>query len=83
MMAAALFIVLAAAKAATLAGHWPPQSGWAPAAYLWHDAALVGMFALLEHRCRRRPQFVAGRLRDRRPLRRHHHSRSCASSERR
>jgi len=59
MMAAALFIVLAAAKAATLAGHWPPQSGWAPAAYLWHDAALVGMFALLEHRCRRRPQFVA------------------------
>jgi hypothetical protein len=58
MMAAALFVVLIAAKVATLAGHSPPQSAWAPAAYLWHDAALVGMFALLEHRCRRRPLFV-------------------------
>jgi phosphoglycerol transferase MdoB-like AlkP superfamily enzyme len=59
MMAAALFVVLVAAKAATLAGHSLPPSGWTPAAYLWHDAAVVATFALFEHCCRRRPQVVA------------------------
>jgi phosphoglycerol transferase MdoB-like AlkP superfamily enzyme len=59
MMAAALFVVLFAAKAATLAGYSLPPSGWTPAAYLWHDAALVALFALFEHHGRRRPRFVA------------------------
>src|SRR5262249_3389178 len=45
---AALFVVLAAAKAAGLWGHHLARSGWTPIAYLWHDAAVVLAFAALD-----------------------------------
>jgi len=45
---AALFVVLAAAKAAGLWGHHFAWSGWTPIAYLWHDAVVVLAFAALD-----------------------------------
>ena len=47
-MTVTLLIVLVAAKAMALAGHHVPLSVWTPVAWLWQDAAIVLVFAVLE-----------------------------------
>ena len=46
--AASLLLVFVLAKAAALAGHHVPFSGWSPIAYLWQDAVVVLVFAAIE-----------------------------------
>src|SRR5438094_7681742 len=48
MRAASLLVVFVLAKAAALAGHHIPLSWWSPIAYLWQDAVVVLMFAVIE-----------------------------------
>ena len=48
MRAASLLVVFVVAKAAVLAGHHLPLSWWSPIAYLWQDALVVLVFALVE-----------------------------------
>ena len=58
MKAASLFMVLALAKAAALAGHSLPHSWWSPIAYVWQDAALALAFAIVESALASRPRIV-------------------------
>jgi lipoteichoic acid synthase len=46
--AASLLLVLVLAKVAVLAGHHAPLSWWSPIAYLWQDALVVLLFAIIE-----------------------------------
>jgi arylsulfatase A-like enzyme len=48
MRAASLLLVLVLAKVAVLAGHHVPLSWWSPIAYLWQDALVVLLFAVIE-----------------------------------
>ena len=56
MRAAALFVVLATAKVAALGGHRIEWSPWTPVAYLWQDAAMALLFAIVEIVAARRTQ---------------------------
>src|SRR5262249_23216241 len=58
---AALFVVLAAAKAAGLWGHHLSQSGWTPIACLWPDAA-VGPVSAAADACLQRRERTAWAL---------------------
>lgn len=48
MRVASLLMVLVLAKVAVLAGHHVPLSWWSPIAYLWQDALVVLLFAIVE-----------------------------------
>jgi hypothetical protein len=48
MRVAGLLLVLVLAKVAVLAGHHVPLSWWSPIAYLWQDALVVLLFAIVE-----------------------------------
>jgi len=47
-LTASLTVVLGVARAIALAGHDVPISWWSPIAFLWHDAAVVLLFAAIE-----------------------------------
>jgi lipoteichoic acid synthase len=48
MRVASLLLVLVLAKIAVVAGHHVPLSWWSPIAYLWQDALVVLLFAIVE-----------------------------------
>jgi phosphoglycerol transferase MdoB-like AlkP superfamily enzyme len=58
MKAVSLAVVLVAARALGSAGHHVALTWWAPIAYLWHDAAIVLLFALFESMFRARARLV-------------------------
>ncbi len=53
MKAIAFFIVLLAAKVASIAGHSIPFSPWTPLAFIWQDVLVALLFAALLSVCRR------------------------------
>lgn len=48
MRPASLFVVFVLAKAAALMGHHVPVTWWSPMAYLWQDALVVLIFAVVD-----------------------------------
>jgi hypothetical protein len=58
MKAVSLAIVLLLVRALGSAGHHVVVSWWSPIAYLWHDAAVVLVFAAFEFVCRRQQRLV-------------------------
>jgi hypothetical protein len=48
MRAVSLLLIFLLAKLAILWGHAVPRSGWSPVAYIWQDAAVALLFALID-----------------------------------
>ncbi len=58
MRPASLLAVIVLAKAIALAGHHGTLTWWSPLAYLWHDAAVVLLAAILDLALARRPRIA-------------------------
>lgn len=56
MRTASLLAVLMAARAISLAGHALPATAWSVVAYLWHDAAVVLAWTVLDTALAKRPR---------------------------